>query len=448
MILRARTTKPIRKSRSSSLAFESLEPRQMLTAAPTVVDVTVAGTAWAGAYVDYLASHSLGTGGYSIPDGGSAQLKALPWNNLDQIKVTFSEDVDVDALDLVLTGTNGGQYQFSGFGYDSQTHVATWTLSSSIGADKLLIDLAADGLDPIVDLDDSLVLDGEWTDGSSSFASGNGTQGGDFEFRVNVLPGDVSQDSLVSAVDYGRVYAKRNTSTTVGAYDPILDVNGSGDINATDYQFVQGKLGTCLPSGYPAGMSNDAPTSIGSDTVSSDEDAAEYFVSLWDAFDDLENDDDELTYEIVSITNAGLFASLSIDTDYGNLIVNTSDNANGIAEIVVRATDAGGLQRDMIFEIDVTAINDAPEISDFFATTEILDIWIITGNVSDVDNICEGAIVYFYGVLEGYQATVEADGSFELIVQLDPYVYGSAWAQTSDIYGALSNTPLQFIGVT
>ena len=87
-------------------------------------------------------------------------------------------------------------------------------------------------------------------------------------------------------------------------------------------------------------------------------------------------------------------------------------------------------------------------ISNFSATTEILDIWIITGDVSDVDDICEGAIVYFYGVLEGYQATVEADGSFELIVQLDPYVYGTAWAQVEDIHGALSNTPTEFVGVT
>ena len=324
----------------------------MLTAsAPTVVDVTLSSTAWSASYVDYLASHSLGSGGYSIPTG-SAQLKALPWNNLNQIKVQFSEDVAVDAADLTLTGTNGGQYQFSGYSYDSATHVATWTLATSIGSDKLLIDLAADGLDPIVDLDDSLALDGEWTNGSSTFASGNGTADGDFEFRVNVLPGDVSQDGLVSAVDYGRVYAKRNTSTTVGAYDPILDVNGSGDINATDYQFVQGKLGTCLPSGNPAGMSNDAPTSLDTSTVNSDEDAAEYFVSLWDAFDDLENDDDELTYQIISTTNPDLFDSLSIDAGYGNLIVNTANDASGTAQIVVRATDAGGLQRDMIFEID------------------------------------------------------------------------------------------------
>src|SRR5262245_12311625 len=131
------------------LAIEGLENRQLLTAsAPTVINVTVAGTAWSGSYVDYLASHNLGSGGSSIPVGSSSQLAPLAWNNLNQIKVKFSEDVRVEMSDLTLTGVNVVQYQFSNFSYDSQTHIATWTLTASIDKDRLLIDLAGNGLDP------------------------------------------------------------------------------------------------------------------------------------------------------------------------------------------------------------------------------------------------------------------------------------------------------------
>lgn len=430
------------------LAVECLEQRQMLTAsAPTVVDVTVASTSWSSAYVNYLDSHNLGTGGYSIPVGGSSQTLALPWNNLNQIKVTFSEDVLVEQSHLTLTGANVAQYQFSGFSYDNQTFVATWTLTTSIGADKLLIDLAGNGLDPIVDLDGGYVLDGEWTNNSSTFASGNGTEGGDFEFRLNVLPGDASQNGTVTASDYSRVWNKRNTSTTVGAYDPLLDINGSGAIDATDYSFVLSKIGTSIPTGNPAGQSNDAPTD-NLNEISFDEDAATQVISIWDAFEDLEDNDGDLTYQILSNSNSALFSSLDIDTENGQLILQSAENAFGTADIVIRATDSGGLYVDAQLNVTVDAVNDAPVISNFSATTEILDIWILTGNVSDVDDNPEGWIVYFYGVLEGYQATVEADGSFELIVQLDPYIFGETWVQVADIHSALSNTPIQYIGVT
>jgi len=435
-------------SHNNSFALERLEQRQMLTAsAPTVVDVTVASTAWSSNYIDYLAAHNLGTGGYSIPDGGSAQLLPLAWNNLNQIKVKFSENVKVEQADLTLTGVNVTQYQFANFSYDNQSFVATWTLAAALGADKLLIDLAGDGMDPIVDLDDNMALDGEWTDGSSSFSSGNGVEGGDFEFRIDVMPGDVSQNGAVQAADFGRVYTKRNTSTTTGAYDPMVDVDGSGAIDAADYGFVQGKIGTSLPTGSPAGTSNDAPTAA-LDPVSFNEDAAAQTISLWDAFQDAEDDDDDLTYQVLSNTNPSLFAEININVENGELVLHSADNAFGMADIVIRTTDSNGLYVDAQLQVNVGAVNDAPVISNFSAITEVLDIWILTGNVSDVDGNPEGWTVNFYGVLEGYTAIVASDGSFELIVQLDPYIYGETWVQVADTHGSLSNTPIRYIGVT
>jgi hypothetical protein len=102
----------------------------------------------------------LGTGGYAIPVDSGVQLKPLPWMNIDQVKVVFSEDVVIDSSDLVLAGVNAATYAVSSFNHAPATFTATWTLSAAIGADKLLIALNADGPDPIRDAAGN-ALDGE-----------------------------------------------------------------------------------------------------------------------------------------------------------------------------------------------------------------------------------------------------------------------------------------------
>ena len=94
--------------------MEVLEPRWVLSA-PSVADVNVCSTEWATEFVDYLETSELGTDGYSIPVGSSAQLQTIPWVNVDQIKITFSENVDVQMGDLSLSGVNTTAYEFSSF---------------------------------------------------------------------------------------------------------------------------------------------------------------------------------------------------------------------------------------------------------------------------------------------------------------------------------------------
>ena len=61
---------------------------------PTVDRRTLVGsTAWSG-------------GDYSIPVGDSGQLAPLAWNNLDQVRIVFSDDVDVVQGDLVPSPTS------------------------------------------------------------------------------------------------------------------------------------------------------------------------------------------------------------------------------------------------------------------------------------------------------------------------------------------------------
>ena len=78
---------------------------------PTVTNVVLSGTTWTPAFLSSLALlGSQNVGGYSIPVGGGSQLLTLPAGNIDQIKVTFSENVTVDQSDLLLTGVNTPSY--------------------------------------------------------------------------------------------------------------------------------------------------------------------------------------------------------------------------------------------------------------------------------------------------------------------------------------------------
>jgi len=411
--------------------METLE-RRLTLSAPTVADVNVSSTDWTSTFVDHLETESLGTDGYSVPVGSSSQLTSLSWTNLDQIRITFSEDVDVQQSDLSVSGVNTTAYSFSDFSYDSVNYVATWTLSSALACDKILIDLDGNGLDPVEDTSGN-DLDGEWTDSSSTYNSGNGTAGGDFEFRFNVVPGDVSGDNGVNFLDAIWVNTKNGLSAGDSGYDIRYDVNGDGDIDSADYVATASRSGSVLPSGNPAGTSNDAPTTSGLADVNVNEDAVDQVLQLYNAFEDAEDDDDEMTYEVLSNSNSALFDSVSID-GYGGLTLDFADDAFGEAELIIRATDADGLFVDTALAVDVTAVNDAPVISGFGASKGLGDYWTFHGRVADMDDDVEGMIITLGGVLAGYNvtATVQSDGTFSLTDEFPGLEEGFAFAQTDD----------------
>ena len=209
---------------------------------------------------------SQNVGGYSIPVGSGSQLVTLPWGNIDQIKVVFSENVTVAQADLLLSGVNTTAYNVSGgmFSYNFSTFTATWTLPQPIDLDKLLLQLNADGSGPIVDGSGNR-LDGEWTNptgttqsGSSTYPSGNGTPGGEFLFRFNVLPGDATQDGVVGLADLNTVlsnYGKSGMTWTQG------DFTGDAVVGLADLNTVLTNYGLALPSGDPAAESFPAASS-------------------------------------------------------------------------------------------------------------------------------------------------------------------------------------------
>jgi hypothetical protein len=440
----ARRAIPAPKRRCS---LELLEPRLALSAvAPTVSDVVVSSTQWSEGFLTYLESHSLGTGGYSIPVGSSAQSAPLPWENINQIKITFSQDVDVQAADMVLSGVNTTVYDCSGFFYDPQSHIATWTLSAPIAADKVMIDLDANGLAPVRNLNGD-VLDGEWQNGTSSYTSGNGTAGGDFEFAFEVLPGDVNQSGLVTYLDYVYTRSLDGKSSSDAGYIALRDINGSGLINASDWQDVLGFAWDEIPTGNPAGTNNDAPTTLGLDSVNIDDDATDVAISLWDAFDDAESSASGLTYSIKSISEPSLFDSVSINQSTGELVLNAASQASGRSTLTISATDTGGLSIETTISVDVDYEDQPPCISEYVASLAGANTWVISGRVSDPDDDTTGWTVNFDGVFDT-RAAVWPDGRFEFAVIVDPNDWGWEHCITYDPHGLASNVPGVFIGVT
>ena len=165
--------------------------------------------------------------------------------------IRFTSDVQAQLQqgDLVVHGLNTANYPVTAFTYDPATRTGVWTLGTAVTNDKLMVILDDAGI---------AGLDGEWLNANAaeSYPSGDGTPGGDFNFRINVLGGDANQDGSVNALDLSFVKQKQNKTATnpgvgPGAYSPFADVDANGSINALDLSAVKQRLNRRLPPGEP-----------------------------------------------------------------------------------------------------------------------------------------------------------------------------------------------------
>ena len=235
---------------------------------PRVNQVYVSSSEWTPSFKQYLEDHGFGDDqyGYAIPDRD--QLNELPWVNLNQVSIRFSENVQVDANDLQIRGVAVPNYttNAASFTYNAATRTATWTLIAGqrFNRDRILLDLDGDAPNGVKDVNGNL-LDGEWENpGGPTFSegdrfpSGDGVAGGDFRFRFNVLAGDVDRNGVVVASDFSDVKRRFFTSTTVegsgsNRYSVFHDVDGDGRIVAEDYSEVKRRFFNTLPQGEPSG---------------------------------------------------------------------------------------------------------------------------------------------------------------------------------------------------
>ena len=241
--------------------------------APQVNQVYVSSTQWDPEFKQHLADEGLGDAQYGYAISDRDQLNELPWINLNQISIRFSEQVQVDANDLQIRGVNQLNYPIdpASFTYNSATRTATWRLAPGtfFEKDRLLLDLDGDEANGVRDTDGNL-LDGEWQNptgnqgggqgqsGGDRFPSGNGSPGGDFRFRFNVLAGEVDRNGVVVANDLSDVKKKFFSTTDrpltgQNRYSPFYDVEGSGEILANDFSEVKKRFFNTLPQGEPSG---------------------------------------------------------------------------------------------------------------------------------------------------------------------------------------------------
>ena len=197
------------------------------TTAPQVTNVAVSGTGWTIAP-------------YNVPVGSIAQFDTLPWGNIDQVSVVFSEDVNVALNDFAVIDRNGVGYFAAGVVYDPATFTATWTLANPLSLQTMTLAVA----DTVTDIANNR-LDGEWTDTVSVYPSGDGAAGGAFLFGVNVLPGDADQSGAVDAGDY--ISLKRNFGRPSGATFAEGNFDGDVDVDWYDLQIIMANFSNVVP---------------------------------------------------------------------------------------------------------------------------------------------------------------------------------------------------------
>ena len=436
--------RPFRQSRPNR--FEQLEKREMLSGAPpTVIGVYAGSTEWTPAFYDYLNSTSDPDFGYRIPTGTSAQVKSLPWFNVDKLSIRFSEDVNVDIGDFSLSGVNATSFAFEHFFYDALSHVATWTLASPLPKNSYQIDLNGNGLDPVHDLEGN-ILDGEWANNSDTFPSGNGVAGGDFAFNFKVMPGDVNQNAAVENMDVSAVNGRIGSITSSSNYSAFADVDGSGSIDSQDAQDVQSRIWSTYPSQGTVGLNNDAPSSTGGEAIEITDAMGNITVSLHQDFQDVESADSQLIYQLIDNTNPQLFDAAAIDSTTGSLILNSAMGESGRSSITVRATDVAGLWTTATYVVDVNYTNQAPSL-DFDVQFIGSNTFEVIGMVLDDDAVLEGLYVEFCGAFD-VRASVAADGSFSFCIIVPEEDWGDVTAIVTDFQGATSLAVERTVTVT
>ena len=193
-------------------AFESQ------TTGPQVADVILSSSSFSTGFIDAIDGQGIGSGnglGFSLV--GDHQLTSVPWRNINTLHLQFSANVGASLADgdILLTGTNGGDYSLGPISYDATTNIASIPVLGGIENDSLVISIFVGA---VVDDSTGVPL--------------TGADGGQFNFRFNVLPGDEDGSGQVNSQDAFNVFASNTELTT--AENARRDIDGSGQVTAAD----------------------------------------------------------------------------------------------------------------------------------------------------------------------------------------------------------------------
>lgn len=227
-------------------------PASTVSTSPVkVTGLYVRGSTWNSTYLDLATFTTVGSDklGYGLKDGANqlvtsgASAAQVTWSNVNRISVQFNQPITApvaSSLQLI-RGDSGGDVTITPTAVSllAGGTVAQFSLPSSLVTGQYIISIGAGG---IVDEAATTVLDGEWTTSSSTFApgSGDGTAGGTFNFRFNVLVGDVNASGGVNGSDRTATVAQLFKTMTTANFRANID--GSGSITGSDVTPVVSNL--------------------------------------------------------------------------------------------------------------------------------------------------------------------------------------------------------------
>ncbi len=222
---------------------------------PTVVEVLVRSSSWSASFRNFINATGAGDadGYYRIPTDAN-QLANLPWNNINEIRLVFSEDVTITQSDVMLTlgndPTNANPIAATLVGQavnGSSQDVVDLSFTAE-STNKLMINVS----DVVASVASGANLDGEFITASGAAESGDGTAGGNFTFQFEVLVGDVDGNSFVLPTDLNPIGtsfgANASNPSSPGAYTLQKDIDGNGFVLPTDLNFVGTRFGQSILS--------------------------------------------------------------------------------------------------------------------------------------------------------------------------------------------------------
>jgi len=199
-------------------------------------------------------------------------------------------------------------------------------------------------------------------------------------FTIKLSASDPDGDNITfNAVSSNPQIATVSVSGNVLTVTPQKDA--FGDINITVTPFDG--LGYGDPAIYTISITpvDDAPVMAQLAPITKDEDFAPFSVDL----NATDIDSDNITYEIVSNISQNETPIVDANISGSTLNISSIENANGIAEITVRAYDGEKYSEPVKLDMIVNPINDAPVALPDTATTDSKHSVTVDVLANDID---------------------------------------------------------------
>ncbi|MGM0579223.1 MAG: MBG domain-containing protein [Bacteroidota bacterium] len=133
---------------------------------------------------------------------------------------------------------------------------------------------------------------------------------------------------------------------------------------------------------------NSAPTTSGIPNQQVPENSSPLQLDLLNFFEDMEDDDVQLAFNVISNSNPALFSDIVLTDNI--LSLSFEANSNGISSLTIRCTDSNGLFIEDEFEIEVLPPD---QTAPFFTSTPILEVlqdeeyqYVITAEDNDTED--------------------------------------------------------------